>query len=408
MPEIERPVDELYKDESLQDLSSDATNYNNKVESLNTDLNEKIEGVTTEMVDREIENETTSNIDLASKFNEALTGDPTSAIDPSDVNLLIELAGQIRELRSQGKTLGEAAAELKTRENRITDEGLSKVKKPIKAMSENIQNNLDKVTQSSSKKPEIKEAQTNVESATNEFNDAIDSGESERINEASRKLKEASKKLQDLLDKLDNLNDITAGSSWKKILLSFAIFLMKVGALFALLWIVSEQITGCYLFQGGDRTMLSNCSSWYAKANNRSFCSCNTLADMNNYTNPDCSNLVSDCNQPYCLGLNGCDATLPSCQFSDGIRLQCNKERDLTKSDSVYYSYQEYSPLSIINKLFELGSDVANEIPKLPSDFAALLRAALKYMGIFFGAIVAMYIVFQIIRIVFARMQTRV
>ena len=37
MPEIERPVDELYKDESLQDLSSDATNYNNKVESLNTD-----------------------------------------------------------------------------------------------------------------------------------------------------------------------------------------------------------------------------------------------------------------------------------------------------------------------------------------------------------------------------------
>ncbi len=407
---MEELPNEVYEDQGIRDVSDISTDYTNTLESLNTDLTEAKEGVTEDMIKDAVENQANSNIDLIDKINETITGDSTSTLDLADVESIKELSGKIKTLQSQGKTLGESTAELKDQENKISDDGIVKIKKPIQNMANNIKNNLEKIvdgTEGSEKTNEVNEKSKKVQNATETLNNAIESGEAEAINAAERELNSAVKALKDLLEKLKGIDNVVEGegSNLKKILLSMLMFFAKSGTLFLILWIISKQITGCYLFQGGNRAILDNCSSWYSTGNNKTFCSCNTKADMNNYRNPNCANLQTDCKQPYCLGIIGCDTTLPNCQYPDGIRLQCNTEGDLTKSDAIYYSYQDYSPLSIINQLFQLGTDLANEIPKLPQDIGALLQAILKYMGIFFGVIVGMYILFQVIQIIFSKIR---
>jgi hypothetical protein len=409
MSAFEEPIENsTYEDTNLVDASADASLSAEKLERTNNELSDQIEGVTEDDINRAVENETIANIDLLDKFNETLSSDPSSAsLDPADIESLKELASKIRTLRSQGKTLGESTADLKEQQDKISDDGLNKTTKPIKQMSKNIKANSDKITKGSEKQAEIDNKTKTVETATEELNQAIESGDPEQINAAEERLNEAIKGLRDVLDKIKELTDAVegSGSSWKKTLLAMLMFFAKGGFLFLMLWIVSKQITGCYLFQGGNRSKLDNCSDWYAKDNNKSYCSCGTKATITNYTNPDCTKILNDCKNPYCLGVTGCDLTLPNCQYPNGIRLQCNDIANLTDSKSIYYSYQEYSPLSIINKLFELGSDIAGEIPKLPQDIAALLQAVLKYMGIFFGVIVVMYILFQVIQMIFSKIR---
>jgi hypothetical protein len=188
-----------------------------------------------------------------------------------------------------------------------------------------------------------------------------------------------------------------------KILKKIIPFLFMVGSLALLLHfleLIADELSGCYIYQGGEKSKLDDCSGWYK--NNDSECSCGeTIAAPGSSMNPNCSTstLNGECLAPYCLGENCSEQPTnekkPKCIFPDGNRHLCTSG-DQTASGSVYYGYEKVTPFGLIADTPGMLSDLADTALDGISGIPEMLKNIMIWIGIAMLGVIGLIILYAI------------
>jgi hypothetical protein len=133
--------------------------------------------------------------------------------------------------------------------------------------------------------------------------------------------------------------------------------------------IISEKISGCYIFTNNNGILtskrLEGCSEWYNNIENQLNCRCSTITEQK--TISDCNN-IDDCNLPFCLGKNNCKEPDKKCKTDDNqILYMCNGD-NIDKKDFVFYAYQYFPPdmvTAVITELYYNEENTSNNIKKI-------------------------------------------
>ena len=318
-------------------------------------------------LDADVLNITKANIDVVSETAVKVG----AKFDKTDTTTIEKL--QTTMIENFNKPIDQVVNNLKTTESAIKSENRTTIRDILNSTGKSIQANMEKVI--GSKDPgnltDYKNAMDELKLASQAFDNAINGNDINAIKNAKTNLDRSQAKVDSILENSENLKtEIEAkGQDWKtfKEILKYTLYLsLMVGTLVGLFFLLPKALTGCYLFKnkGGNiyKYKLDICSDWYNQDANQNYCSCGTKTNPGSDVNPDCTKLPDDKNNPYCIGRTVGD-TNPRCQFPNDIRYQCNTIADYTKDGATWYSYQLYTPMSLISDAVNTAENVFNSLP---------------------------------------------
>ena len=227
----------------------------------------------------------------------------------NDTAKVEDFNNKISDQVKSGKKLSESVSDLKTAEKTLDTLDLKNLK--------DIQSDAYNSSKSTLLKfdPKLEklfdEHEVNVKKLDELL--AADPPNPDAIDKAKSDVETSGKKLTDGLDNSKGLKDAVEGKGQDFNTLKT---LMKYGALaslFGLMFLVSVEMSGCYMVTQGVKTKLTGCGSYYLT--DPDSCGCGTKTPeitTTVYTNPNCTTLAStDGKNPYCLGIS--DTTQSKC-----------------------------------------------------------------------------------------------
>ena len=299
------------------------------------------------------------------------------------------------------KPIDQVADTLKTSESSIKPENISTMRNLLNTIGTSIQTNFEKVLAKTDpiNSASYKSAVSDLTIASESLDKALNGTDNTAIKNAKVNFDRAQAKLETVLESSENLKLETkaSGQDWKttKEIIKFSLyFCAMIGTLIGAFFLLPKALTGCYLFinKGGNISSykLEGCSEWYDQTNNQNYCGCKTKVAPSQDVNPDCTKFTNDSNQPYCIGYSN---TNPKCQFPYAIRYQCNTITDYTKDGAIWYSYQLYTPLSLLSEAVNGAANIYNSLPSA--------NGIVKYLiigGAIIGGLFLLFILLMILK----------
>ena len=345
-------------------------------------------------LDADVLNITKTNIDVVNETATTL-GKKFDSADTTPIQKL-----QTTMIENYPKPINEVVTSLKTTEAAIKPDNITTMRDILNTTGETIKTNMDPVI--SKLEPnnykDYKSAMDELKTASEQFDKAVNSNDINAIKNAKTNLDRSQAKVDTILESSENLKTQvkSKGQDWGtfKEMIKYSVYLSAmVGTLVGLFFLLPKALTGCYLFKnkGGDilKYKLQGCSDWYDKDANQNYCSCGTKTVSGKEVNPNCDSLPNDKINPYCIGRTTGD-TNPRCQFPHDIRYQCNNISDYTKDGAIWYSYQLYTPMSIISDAVNTAANVYESLPSTEDIIKYLIIGGAIFGGLFLLFIIIM------------------
>jgi hypothetical protein len=155
-----------------------------------------------------------------------------------------------------------------------------------------------------------------------------------------------------------------------------------------ILSLVTLKISGCYMVRNNgvniEAIRLEGCSNWYNNIENQFFCGCPETTEKKEL--PDCSKKEL-CNYPFCLKQNSnCnipDAEICTVSNSKEKLYKCNGT-SINDKDFVFYTYQFYTPNSVVDIINSLGEETDNTTPNIFIIVITVIGIVLTMLIIYF------------------------